>query len=84
MQKASVSINLAGDNLEFKANVVAPQSTSSILARLGDTMVLVTVVLGKKRDDLDYFPLSVEYREAICRWKDKRKQMGKKRRKTNG
>ena len=39
---------------------LAPQATASVLGRLGDTVVLVTVVEGGK-SDLDYFPLSVEY-----------------------
>ena len=34
------------------------------MARLGDTVVLVTVVEGGKTD-LDYFPLSVEYGERL-------------------
>ena len=43
----------------------AAQSHGAVLARLGDTMVLATVVAGRKREDLDYVPLSVEYMERL-------------------
>lgn len=65
MQKTSVSIEFAGKTLTFETGLLAPQATSSILARLGDTVVLATVVVGKLRTDIDYFPLSVEYIERL-------------------
>lgn len=64
MKQASVDIELAGKKLTFETGELARQATSSILARLGDTVVLVTVVEGGKTD-LDYFPLSVEYMERL-------------------
>ena len=64
MEKTSVSIDLAGKKLTFETGVLAEQATSSILARLGDTVVLVTVVEGGKTE-LDYFPLSVDYVERL-------------------
>jgi polyribonucleotide nucleotidyltransferase len=62
--KTSVSTEFAGKTLIFETGELAPQATSSILARLGDTMILATVVLGKETE-LDYFPLSVEYVERL-------------------
>ncbi len=44
---------------------VADQANAAVLARYGDTMVLVAVVASKEREDLDYFPLSVEYAEKL-------------------
>ncbi|MEK9176473.1 MAG: polyribonucleotide nucleotidyltransferase [Patescibacteria group bacterium] len=64
MKKASVEIDLAGKKLTFETGEFALQATSSILARLGDTVVMVTVVEGGKTD-LDYFPLSIEYVERL-------------------
>lgn len=64
MKKTSVSLEFAGKTLTFETGELAPQATASILARLGDTMVLATVVLGKE-STLDYFPLSVEYVERL-------------------
>lgn len=64
MKKASVELEIAGKKLSFETGDLAIQATSSVLARLGDTVVLVTVVEGG-RSDLDYFPLSVEYVERL-------------------
>ena len=64
MKKTSATLELAGKKLTFETGDLALQATSSILARLGDTVVLVTVVEGGKTE-LDYFPLSVEYGERL-------------------
>ena len=64
-KKTSVSTEFAGRTLTFETGELAQQATASILARYGDTMVLATVVEGKVRDDLGYFPLSVEYAERL-------------------
>jgi polyribonucleotide nucleotidyltransferase len=64
MKKTSVSLELAGKKLTFETGELAEQATSSILARLGDTVVLVTVVEGGPTQ-LDYFPLSVDYVERL-------------------
>ncbi|MBI2034344.1 MAG: polyribonucleotide nucleotidyltransferase [Candidatus Levybacteria bacterium] len=65
MAKTSLSFDIAGKTLTVETGQLASQATASILARLGDTMVLATVVEGKKRDDMDYFPLTVEYVERL-------------------
>ncbi|MCL6096745.1 MAG: polyribonucleotide nucleotidyltransferase [Patescibacteria group bacterium] len=64
MKKTSISLELSGKKLTFETGDLALQATSSVLARLGDTVVLVTVVAGGKTE-LDYFPLSVEYGERL-------------------
>lgn len=64
-KKTTVSVEFAGKTLTLETGELAPQATASILARLGDTMVLVTVVEGGERPDIDYFPLSVEYVERL-------------------
>ncbi len=65
MKKTSVSTQIAGKTLTLETGELAKQATVSVLARLGDTMVLVTVVAGQKNTELDYFPLSVEYVERL-------------------
>src|SRR3990170_3804030 len=62
--KTSEKLEIAGKLLTLEVGELAPQSTSSVLARLGDTMVLVTVVLGKE-SNLGYFPLTVDYVERL-------------------
>src|SRR3989338_4044319 len=64
-QKTSVSTEFAGKTLTFETGLLAPQATTAILARLGDTVILATVVAGREREDIDYFPLSVEYVERL-------------------
>src|SRR3989338_5783105 len=64
MKQTSKELDLAGKKLTLQIGNLAQQATSSVLARLGDTVVLVTVVEGGPTD-LDYFPLSVEYVERL-------------------
>jgi len=64
MQKKEIRTTLGGKPLILEIGELAPQATSSVLARLGDTMVLATVVAGKETE-LDYFPLTVEYIERL-------------------
>ncbi|MBI2195726.1 MAG: polyribonucleotide nucleotidyltransferase [Candidatus Levybacteria bacterium] len=58
------ALEIAGKTLTLKTGTLAVQATASVLARLGDTVVLATVVEGGK-SDLDYFPLSVDYVERL-------------------
>ncbi|MCL4386896.1 polyribonucleotide nucleotidyltransferase [Patescibacteria group bacterium] len=64
MKKTSVSLDLDGKILTLETGELAVQATSSVLASMGETVVLATVVEGGKTD-LDYFPLSVEYGERL-------------------
>ena len=64
-KKITASLEIGGKTLTLEIGELAQQATSSVLARLGDTMVLVTVVEGKERADIDYFPLTVEYVERL-------------------
>ncbi len=43
----------------------AAQASGAVIGRMGDTMVLATVVASKKESTLDYFPLSVEFLERL-------------------
>lgn len=61
----STKVPVNGKEIIFEAGRFAEQANSSVLTRLGDTMVLATVVAAPLRKDLDYFPLSVEYREKL-------------------
>jgi len=65
MKIISKSVEIGGKELTLEVGRLAGQATSAVLARYGDTMVLVTVVASKPREDLDYFPLQVEYVERL-------------------
>lgn len=64
MKVTSKTLDFNGKELTFEVGKLAPQATAAVLGRLGDTVVLATVVEGGK-SDLDYFPLSVEYIEHL-------------------
>ncbi len=56
-------VQIGKHKLIFETGKLAKQANGAVMVRYGDTMVLVTVVMGDVRDDIDFFPLNVEYRE---------------------
>jgi hypothetical protein len=54
------SLQLGGKTLTLSTGKLARQSTVTIHATWGETTLLAIVTIGKTRDDIDYFPLSVE------------------------
>lgn len=59
------SIEINGQKLTLQTGKLARAATTSVFGRLGDTCVLVTVTAGRKREDIDYMPLQVEYVEKL-------------------
>lgn len=59
------SMELGGRTLTLETGLLAGQATGSVTVRYGDTVVLATVVISEAREDIDYFPLSVEYEERL-------------------
>lgn len=56
--------NLGEKNLTIETGKVAKQAHGSAIVRLGDTVILATVVEAKPVDEeQDFFPLLVDYRE---------------------
>jgi len=58
-------LDFAGKKLTLETGRLAPQTNRSVLARMGDTVVLVTVVANEPREGIDYFPLRVDYEEKL-------------------
>lgn len=57
-------IELGGRTLKLETGRIARQASGAILATYGDTMVIATAVAGDSpKEGLDFFPLTVEYRE---------------------
>lgn len=56
-------VQIGKHKLIFETGKLAKQANGAVMVRYGDTMVLVTAVAGDVRDDIDFFPLNVEYRE---------------------
>ncbi len=58
------SIELGGRDLTLETGIMAKLSAGSVTVRYGDTIVLVTVNASTEpREGIDFFPLTVEYRE---------------------
>jgi polyribonucleotide nucleotidyltransferase len=60
-----VSKEIGGRTLTFETGVVARQAGAAILATYGETQVLATVVRANPREGIDFFPLTVDYREKL-------------------
>ncbi len=59
------SIKVGDHDLTVEVGRVAKQADGSCVIRYGDTMVLCAAVGGQTpREGVDFFPLTVEYREA--------------------
>ena len=57
-------INLNGSTLSIETGQIARQSSGSVIVKHGETAILVAVNAAKQaREDIDFFPLQVEYRE---------------------
>ena len=65
IKQSSKVIEINGDKITLETGVLAGQATSAVMGRMGDTMVITTVVMGRNDTLLDYFPLSVEYVERL-------------------
>ncbi len=58
------SIKLGSQDLIVETGKVAKQADGSVVIRYGDTMLLVAAVSARTaKEGLDFFPLTVEYRE---------------------
>lgn len=51
--------------MSFDTGKIANQADRAIIARYGDTVLLATVVASTPKEDLGYFPLSVDYEERL-------------------
>jgi polyribonucleotide nucleotidyltransferase len=60
-----ILISSGEKNIEIEINSVAKQSHGSSLVRCGETIVLVTAVQNEEgeKEDVDFFPLTCDYRE---------------------
>ncbi len=59
-----VERQIGGRLLSIETGKIAKQADGAVVVQYGETVVLVTVVVAPPRsEDVDFFPLSVEYRE---------------------
>jgi polyribonucleotide nucleotidyltransferase len=56
-----------GRSITIETGVLAKQADGAVMVRMGNTMLLATIVSAKEaREDVDFMPLSVEYKEKYA------------------
>src|SRR5438067_1319934 len=66
MDSKKISCKIGDGEISFETGKLAGQADGAVLARLGDTVVLATAMMSKKvRDNIDYFPLLLDYEERL-------------------
>ncbi len=58
-------ITWGGRNLSLEVGRFAKQADSAVLGRYGDSLVLATVTTAPPKEDVDFFPLTVDYEERL-------------------
>jgi len=59
------SVKVGDKELTIETGRMAKQADGSAVVRYGDTMLLATAVSAKDRKDVDFLPLTVEYKENL-------------------
>ncbi|MBI4086321.1 MAG: polyribonucleotide nucleotidyltransferase [Candidatus Liptonbacteria bacterium] len=65
IEKKQYSIEVGGKKLTLEISSLADQTNAAVLAKYGETVVLVTAVMGDKEGNFDYMPLRVDYEEKF-------------------
>ena len=58
-----VQVELGGRMLTLETGKLAKQAHGAVVARYGETVLLVTACMDSKANDRDFLPLTVDYRE---------------------
>ncbi len=61
----TVERNIGGKTISMETGRFAKQASGAVVVRIGETMSLVATVAGPGREGLDFFPLTVDYREKV-------------------
>jgi polyribonucleotide nucleotidyltransferase len=61
----TVSIDLGGTPISLETGRIAKQANGAVIVRQGGTMVLAAVCRAEPREGIDFFPLTVDYREPV-------------------
>ena len=65
MGSTKVSRQIGNKTLTIETGKIAKQAAGSTIVTYGDTVVLAAVVTGAPRPGIDFFPLTVDYREKL-------------------
>lgn len=61
----TTSIEVGGKTIVLETGRYAERATSAFTAQMGETVVFVSVIMGRVNESLGYFPLYVEYQEKL-------------------
>ena len=59
------SVTVGDRELTIETGHLAKQADGAVVVRYGDTVVLVTAVSAREKKDVDFLPLTVEYKENL-------------------
>ncbi|TSC82636.1 MAG: polyribonucleotide nucleotidyltransferase [Parcubacteria group bacterium Gr01-1014_20] len=65
MKRKEFKTEIGGKTLTLEVSELAPQTNAAVLAKYGETIALVTVVMSKNESSVDYLPLKVDYEEKF-------------------
>lgn len=65
VSKKQFSADVGGRKLVIEISDLAGQANAAVLAKYGETVALVTVVMSKKDASVNYLPLKVDYEERF-------------------
>lgn len=65
LQKKQYTAEVGGKNLTIEISQLAEQANGAAIVKYGETIVLVTAVMGGKESSANYLPLKVEYEERF-------------------
>src|SRR5690606_34263397 len=63
--KVSVEREIGGRKLSLTTGEIAKQAGGAVLIQYGETLVMVAAQSGPPRPGIDFFPLTVDYRERM-------------------
>lgn len=63
MSKVVKTFQYGAHEVRLETGAVARQADGAVIASMGDTVIMVTVVGRREKGHLDFFPLTVEYEE---------------------
>ncbi len=65
MKPVTVEMTLGSHRLKFETGYLAKQAAGSVVATMDDTIAFSSVCTADPRPGIDFFPLSVDYREKL-------------------
>ena len=62
---SSFQRSIGSRTLSIETGKLAQQANGSVLIRHGDSVLLVTATMGKPREGIDFFPLTIDFEEKL-------------------